>query len=68
MSEDGWACQLGTTYKPEALVHFKENLVEPSPIIDEDGIVYTSTGKPFVIVHQYNRMPDLTQKIMMRYA
>jgi hypothetical protein len=68
MSEDGWACQLGTTYKPEALVHFKENLVEPSPIIGEDGIVCTSTGKPFVIVHQYNRMPDLTQKIMTRYS
>ena len=68
MSEDGWACQLGTTYKPEALVHFKKNLVEPSPIIDDNGVVYTSTGKPFVIVHQYNRMPELTHKIIMRYS
>lgn len=57
-SETGWACQLGTTMNPSALKHLK--IVEPKPVII-DETVCTSQGQPFVIVHQYNRIPELVE-------
>ena len=68
MSEDAWAAQLGTTMNPSALNYFKANIVEKLPIVDKNnGLVCTSTGKPFVIVHQYNRMPELIQMIHKKF-
>lgn len=61
-SEDGWACQLGTTGDPSKLDFFSSKLLEPIPV-SKDGIVYTSTGKQFVIVHQYDRVPHLRKEI-----
>jgi hypothetical protein len=55
-SEDGWACQLGTTADPNKAEQFKPFLLEPSPEL-HNGKVTTSTGKPYVIVHQYDRVP-----------
>jgi len=67
-SEDGWACQLGTTGDPTKLSHFKPNLLEPIPVI-KDGKVYTSHGESnlFYIVHQYDRVPTLKEAIDARY-
>lgn len=56
-SEDGWACQLGTTADPSKINDFRPFLLEPSPKLVGDKVV-TSEGKEFVIVHQYDRVPE----------
>jgi hypothetical protein len=66
MSEDGWACQAGTTIDERLLQHHRDKLVEPAPIMDGD-IVKTSTGIPFAIVHQYDRIPEWNEIITKKY-
>jgi hypothetical protein len=53
----GWACQAGTVADPTKMAGFRPNLTEPEPEF-KDGIVYTSAGTPFAIVHQYDRVPE----------
>jgi hypothetical protein len=65
-SEDGWACQLGTTADPSKLEQFKPFLLEPSPIMVE-GEVATSSGNVFTIVHQYDRVPEWKKVIEEKY-
>ena len=55
-SEDGWACQLGTTADPSKIEQFKPFLLEATPKMIS-GNVTTSRGKDFTIVHQYDRVP-----------
>lgn len=66
-SEDGWACQLGTTADPQKIESFKPHLLENIPIIHE-GKVYTSKKNLFYIVHQYDRVPSLKTSIDIEYA
>jgi hypothetical protein len=63
-SEDGWAAQLGTTGPQIEKYHSK--LVEPTPILIDDNIC-TSSGKPFTIVHQYDRVPQWKGIIERKY-
>jgi hypothetical protein len=63
---DGWACQAGTVADPTKMDQFRPNLLEPEPIY-KDGIVYTSKGKPFTIVHQYDRVPEWKSHIQKKY-
>lgn len=65
-SEQGWAAQLGTTVDPTKYRHYKDNLVEPSPIMVDD-VVCTSNGTPFVVVHQYDRVPEWKTIIEAKY-
>jgi hypothetical protein len=65
-SEEGWACQLGTTADPSKLEQFKPFLLEPSPIM-VDGEVATSSGNVFTIVHQYDRVPEWKKVIEEKY-
>jgi hypothetical protein len=65
-SESGYAAQLGTTADPSKIDSFMPVLLEPTPII-EDGIVKTSTGVPFAIVHQYDRVPEWRKIIEDKY-
>jgi hypothetical protein len=67
MSESGWAAQLGTTVDPNKIDSFKEFLLEESPILVDD-LVCTSDGRPHVIVHQYNRVPEWKDIIEKKYA
>jgi hypothetical protein len=67
MSEDGWAAQLGTTVDPKKYESFKEFLVEPSPQLIGDSVC-TSKGEEFVIVHQYDRVPEWKDIIEKKYA
>jgi hypothetical protein len=60
MSEDGWAAQLGTSMVNK----FEKLLVEKSPIYENEQIVTNKKKKPFVIVHQYNRLPHLKLKFV----
>jgi hypothetical protein len=64
-SEDGWAAQLGTT-GPQIQDRYGKFITEPLPIL-KDGIVCTSTGEPFYIVHQYDRVPQWKNEILAKY-
>jgi hypothetical protein len=66
-SEDGWACQLGTTADPSKVDQFKPLLLEPSPRFIA-GNVTTSKGKDFTIVHQYDRIPEWRKSIEEKYS
>lgn len=65
MSEDGYAAQLGTT-GPQVSGKYADKLVEKSPIL-VDNMVCTSEGKPFAIVHQYDRVPEWKEMIEKKY-
>jgi hypothetical protein len=65
-SEDGWACQLGTTADPSKIEQFRPFLLEPSPKLDGDMVV-TSTGIEYTIVHQYDRVPEWKKVIEKKY-
>lgn len=65
LSEDGWAAQLGTT-GPQIQDRYGEFITEPLPTL-KDGIVCTSTGEPFYIVHQYDRVPQWKNEILEKY-
>ena len=66
-SEDAWAAQLGTTADPSKIDQFRPNLLEPSPKMVGDEVT-TSTGIPFTIVHQYERVPEWRKIIEEKYA
>jgi hypothetical protein len=63
---DGWACQAGTTVDPSKIESFRPHLLEPEPKF-EDGIVKTSLGRTFAIVHQYDRVPAWKEHIKQKY-
>lgn len=65
-SEDGWACQLGTTADPSKVESFRPHLLEPSPKLENDKVV-TSTGIEYTIVHQYDRVPEWRKMIEAKY-
>ena len=62
----GWACQAGTVADPTKMDTFRPNLLEDEPMF-VDGEVLTSKGKPFCIVHQYDRVPEWKQYVMEKY-
>ncbi len=66
-SEDGWACQAGTTVDPGKIDAFRPHLLESEP--SWDGLyVSTSRGKTFSIVHQWDRIPSWKSSIEQRYG
>lgn len=67
MSEDGWACQAGTTIDPAKMDGFKPHLLEPQPLWD-GAYATTSTGYRHHVLHQYDRIPDWKPIVEARYA
>lgn len=67
MSEDGWACQAGTTVDPKKIDRFQPHLLEPQPFWDGNRVL-TSTGTEFAIVHQWDRIPQWTTHIERTYS
>ena len=63
----GWACQAGTVADPTKMAGFRPHLLEAEPSF-VDGIVYTSKGKPFAIVHQYDRVPEWKKIVDEKYG
>jgi hypothetical protein len=63
---DGWACQAGTTVDPSKLETFRPYLLEAEPNFINDEVL-TSLGKPFAIVHQYDRVPEWKKFIKSKY-
>lgn len=66
-SEDGWACQAGTTIDPEKIDQFKPYLLEPQPTW-VNGVACTSTGIPHAVLHQYDRVPSWKPIIEGKFA
>ncbi|MEO8371601.1 MAG: hypothetical protein ABI806_20605 [Candidatus Solibacter sp.] len=56
-SEDGWACQAGTTAEPRLLEQVRDRLASPLPQFDGE-YVRTAGGEIYVLVHQYDRVPQ----------
>lgn len=67
MSEEGWACQAGTTVDPVKIASFRPNLLEPEPVWDGTR-VRTSKGTEFAIVHQWDRIPAWKNVIERAYS
>ena len=61
--EDGFATQLGTVLIKKD--HFGDKLLEPTPIVDD--LIRNQKGEPFSIVHQYDRSPELKEKLINKY-
>jgi hypothetical protein len=66
-SEDGWACQAGTTIDPAKIADFKPHLLEPQPLWD-GNYATTSTGIRHAILHQYDRIPYWKPIVEARYS
>jgi hypothetical protein len=64
-SESGYAAQLGTT-GPQVAGKYSDKLLEKSPIL-VDNMICTSEGKPFSLVHQYDRVPEWKEMIEKKY-
>jgi len=67
MSEDGWACQAGTTIDPSKINAFKPKLLEPQPIW-KDGEACTTAGKVHAVLHQYDRVPEWKATVEKRFG
>jgi hypothetical protein len=80
-NDSGWAVNLGTTLgaiasgagdigqnnDPTAQLMYQTRYLCNQPTIDDDGIVSNSDGIPFRIVHQYDRVAGLADKIRAKY-
>jgi hypothetical protein len=80
-NDSGWTCNLGTTLAaiqsgagdigqrndPTAQIVYQTKYMYKQPIIQEDGTVCNSHGIPFCIVHQYDRIAGLTEKMRVKY-
>ena len=64
-SESGYAAQLGTT-GPQITGKYGDKLLEKNPIL-VDNTICTSEGKPFCLVHQYDRVPEWKKIIEKKY-
>ena len=63
--ESALAVQMGTTYIKKDF--FGDKLMEPTPLVLEDGTVTNQKGEPFCIVHQYDRNENLKKTTHMKY-
>ena len=62
--EQGFVTQLGTVFIKKD--HFGNKLLEPTPIY-KDGEFFNSQNEKFVIVHQYDRNPQIKETIYKKY-
>lgn len=65
-SEDGWACQAGTTADPLKIEKLRPHLIEPEPLWDGE-FATTSKGQRFAVLHQYDRIPTWKETVQKKY-
>ena len=63
----GWAINAHVTNKPDQLLEFGPYLLEQRPQMI-DGLVKNARGVPFVIVHQYDRVPQWMEYYSKKYG
>ena len=80
-NNSGWTCNLGTTLAaiasgsgdigqrndPTAQLLYQTKYLVDQPVISEDGTVYNAHEIPFYVVHQYDRVAGLAEKIRVKY-
>lgn len=66
-SEDGWACQAGTTSDPNMLAKVHGRLRCPAPWFD-GAFIRTAGGEVFTLVHQYDRVPEWSGPLKKKYG
>ena len=67
-SHNFWACQCGTTVDPNKVESFRPNFIwKGEPVMKEDGCVYNEANQKYVLVHQYNRVPEWNEIIRKKY-
>lgn len=83
-NDDGWAVQLGTSVKAveagagdlgarvkEDAENWKKYHMfyeDTQPTYKEDGMIVNKYDKPFVIVHQWDRVPEMKDQIEKLYG
>jgi hypothetical protein len=83
-NDDGWAVNLGTSVeaikagsgdigglcKDDAteFAKYTMNYEDTQPTIDDDGVVKNKHEEPFVIVHQWDRIPSIKDQVEKTYA
>jgi len=65
--DSNWACQCGVMLDPEKVELFRNHWECPQPNI-KDGIAYTSKGDKYVLLHQWDRVPELKASVEERYG
>lgn len=65
-SEDGWACQAGTTVDPTLVDIVGQFLLEPQPTWDGE-YACTSKGIRYPVLHQWERIPSWKSIIEQKY-
>jgi hypothetical protein len=66
--KDAWAVNAHVTNKPDMLEKFGPYLLEERPSMNDAGVVVNSSGNPFVIVHQYDRVPEWMEYFSKKYG
>lgn len=64
---DAFSVNAGTTNDPTKYENFKPKLLEEEAKLVEN-MVCNAEGTPFVIVHQYDRVPEWSEIIMKKYG
>lgn len=68
--DDQWCAQLGNNGVPHNIAIFKNHFLVPLPYWEEDNgktIVKNYKGESFYLVHAYDRVPELNEKIFNLY-
>jgi hypothetical protein len=64
-----WACELGTVMDPSKIDYFRPNLKFSEPIWKDGLVKVPPMGiRPFAIVHQYDRVPELKKFVQEKYG
>ena len=63
----GWCCQCGVMVDPSKTEMLRPHFLVKEPILADDGYVYTSDGKLYNLVHQYERCERWLEIINKRY-
>jgi hypothetical protein len=66
-SEEGWACQAGTTADPLKINSFRPYLLESEPLWDGENST-TTDGRKHCILHQWDRVPNWKPAIISKYG
>ena len=64
-----WACELGTVMDPSKIEQFRPNLTFGEPIWKDGQVkIPPMVMRPFPIVHQYDRVPELKKFVQEKYS
>lgn len=66
--KDAWVVNAHVTNKPDLVEKLKPYLLEEAPTMTEDGLIVNTDGVPFVIVHQYDRVPKWMEYFSKKYG